>query len=149
MNELEKKRIIYDALSHQITREDNLVNNRINWFLAFQGFLYAATGAIIGSSLDDCKIVYLVKSIACLGGSIAIIVFVGIIGAEISICRITKRWRKIERNYGKFFPPPYGRGWASFLGAWPRFLLPIVILSAWIVIFLYVDKLFQPRLKLF
>jgi len=54
----------YDALVHQITREDNLVSNRINWFLAFQGFLYAATGAIISSKLEPCKVVYAAKAIA-------------------------------------------------------------------------------------
>ena len=66
MNDSEvSKKDIYDALAHQIEREDNLVSNRVNWFLAFQGFLYAATGTIISSErLETCKKVYAAKAIA-------------------------------------------------------------------------------------
>ena len=130
----------YDALVHQITREDNLVSNRINWFLAFQGFLYAATGAIISSELEPCKIVYAVKAIACFGIIVAAIVVFGVIGAEISIHSLRKHWKNMESDYIDLFPHPYGKGIASFFGALPRFLLPAAVILAWVAIFFYLNE---------
>jgi hypothetical protein len=136
---------IYDALAHQIEREDSLVCNRINWFLVSQGFLFAAAGVIITSGtsgIKECSRIIAIKIIAFLGGLIGIIVFVGVIGAEISIWSLRKRWKNMESDYIEFFSPPYGKGLASALGCFPRSFIPIVIVSAWIYIYFNVYKIF-------
>ena len=133
----------YDALAHQIEREDSLVCNRINWFLVSQGFLFAAAGVVITSETKDCsRIIAIIKTISFLGGLIGIIVLAGVIGAEISISSLKKRWKSMEANYNRFLPPPYGRGCAWVLGCFPRFLIPIVIVSAWIYVYFNVHKIF-------
>jgi len=131
---------IYDALAHQIEREDSLVCNRINWFLVSEGFLFAAAGVIITSGIKECWRIIAIKTIGFFGGLVGIIVFVGVIGAEISIWSLRKRWKSMESNYIEFFPPPYGRGWASALGCFPRSFIPIGIVSAWIYIYFNVHK---------
>ncbi len=134
---------IYDALAHQIEREDSLVCNRINWFLVSQGFLFAAAGVIITSGIKEySRIIAIIKTIAFLGSIIGIIVFVGVIGAELSIWSLKKRWKSMESNYIEFFPPPYGERWASFLGCFPRSFIPIAIVSAWIYFYFNVHKVF-------
>ena len=133
---------IYDALAHQIEREDSLVCNRINWFLVSQGFLFAAAGVITTSVMKNCLKIITIKIIAFLGGFIGIIVFVGVIGAEISIWNLRNHWKKIESDYIDFFPQPYGKGCASILGCFPRILIPIALASAWIYIYYNVYKIF-------
>lgn len=133
----------YDALSHQIEREDGLVCNRINWFLGSQGFFFAAAGVILAS--EKIKIssrILSIKAIAILGCFIGIVVLVGIIGAEISICYLRNRWVSTESNYCDSFPPPYGKGCAWVLGLVPRYGIPFAIIIAWIIIYFCVHKMF-------
>jgi hypothetical protein len=81
------------SLAHQIEREDSLVCNRINWFLVSQGFLFAAAAVIITSEIKECSRTIAIETISFLGGLIGIIVLVGVIGAEISIWSLRKRWK--------------------------------------------------------
>ena len=133
---------MYDALAHQIEREDNLVNNRINWFLVAQGFLFATVGLIMDSNLENCWKTGATKGIAILGGLIVVSVLFGVVGAEISLCNLRKRWKKMEKNYIGYFPPPFGRGCASVFGCIPRIFMPFVLVIAWICLFFNIDKVF-------
>lgn len=133
---------IYDAIAHQIEREDNLVNNRVNWFLVAQGFLFATVGLIIDSKLENCWKTEATKGIAILGGLIGVSVLFGVVGAEISICNLRKCWKKMEKNYTDYFPPPFGRGCASVFGCIPRIFMPFVLVIAWIYLFFNIDKVF-------
>ena len=37
----------YDAIAHQIDREDSLINYRLTWTLTLNGFLFAALGFLV------------------------------------------------------------------------------------------------------
>ncbi len=130
---------MYDALAHQIEREDNLVNNRINWFLASEGFLFAAAGVIISCELHIVTKVLCVEIIAALGICIGIIIKSGIKGAELASEKLREEWKKKEVFFREFFPPPYGTGRACDLGRKPRTWLPIIIIIFWFVIFIAVS----------
>ena len=139
MDEIEKKKIIYDALADQFKREDNLVSNRVSWFLASQGFLFAAAAVIIDSKLTPCQKVYATKFIAVFGVLLAISVLIGVIGAQFSLINLKERWEKIESEYDKFFPPPYGKNPAWLCGCIPRFFIPALLIIAWTIIFFCVQ----------
>ena len=135
MEEMEEKKIIYDALSDQIKREDKLVSNRVSWFLASQGFLFAAAAVVINSDLESCQKIYAAKFIATFGCLISISVLIGVIGAQFSLIKLKERWDGIESDYDKFFPPPYGKNPAWLLGCIPRFCIPALLIIAWTIIF--------------
>lgn len=132
----------YDAIVKQIEREDTLVNNRVNWFLVTQGFLLATVGIIVDAEIEKCWQLYASKGIAILSVFIGGCVLLGVIGAEISICKLRKRWNRMERDYIGHFPPPYGKGVASIFGSMPRILLPIGLIAAWIIIFFHINRIF-------
>ncbi len=135
MDEMEKKKIIYDALADQIKREDNLVNNRVSWFLASQGFLFAAAAVIIDSGLNPHQQIYAAQFIAAFGILLSISVLFGVRGAHVSLKELKKRWEEIESDYDEFFPPPYGKDPAWTLGCIPRFSIPVFLIIAWTIIF--------------
>ena len=125
---------MYDALAHQIEREDNLVNNRINWFLASQGFLFAAVGVIISSELHVVTKVLSIAIIAALGISIGVIIKSGVKGADLAIEKLRKQWNHTEVFFRGYFPPPFGMGRARDLGGVPRTWLPRIIIMFWFLI---------------
>ena len=139
MEEIEKKKIIYDALADQIKREDNLLNNRVSWFLAFQGFLFAAAAVIVDSDLETYQKIDAAKFIAVFGVLLSICVLIGVMGAEFSLTNLKSRWKKIESDYDKFFPPPYGKNIAWFFGCIPRFCIPAFLIVAWTIIYFKVN----------
>ncbi len=129
---------MYDALAHQIEREDDLVNNRVNWFLVSQGFLFATVGVILDSELTFDTKVLSVKAIAVLGALMGVIISLGLRGADIALKGLRKRWAHMDKFYSRYFPPPCGQGWACHLGGLPRKLIPFLLIVAWVIVFLYV-----------
>lgn len=128
---------MYDALAYQIEREDNLVNNRVNWFLVTQGFLFAAVGVILGSELTfDTKVLF-VKAIAVLGALMGIIIALGVLGAEIALEKLREHWTSNKNCLSIYFPPPCGGAMACFFGCLPRRLIPVLITCAWAIVFRY------------
>lgn len=51
-HDLDEWRKWYDHLSFQVTREDELVHQRLTWLMQFQGFLFTAFGFILAARSD-------------------------------------------------------------------------------------------------
>ncbi len=119
----------YDALVEQIKREDTLVGNRVNWYLVSQGFLFASAGLLLDSNIYYKKEVF--KAISIVGIILGASVFSGVLGAEISMYHLGKRWQEMREKYIDDFPAPYGEGCAYFLGAAPRFVIPVLLTTIW------------------
>jgi hypothetical protein len=119
---------VYEHLSREIAREENLINNRLTWMLTFQGFLFAAI-ALMGNE----KIHLPLKSalqciIPALGIAVAISGIMGVTAAYLAICQHRKDWENKLNN----FPKPGGKGLASWLGRFASGSIPIVIILAWV-----------------
>jgi hypothetical protein len=125
----------YGYVTHQIERQDNLINNRLTWMLTIEGFLYAGLAVI--ASKDTNKQIYNSLRIALptVGVCIGLLALLGVFTALISLDGLIRGWKsrgcKENIDIG-IYPVPYGALWWI---AWvPTFFLPIVIVVSWVFI---------------
>ena len=124
----------YDRYCHQIDKEDNLMDQRVNWLLMSQAILFAA----IGVSNDNIAEITLI-----------VIPFVGFfcsLGIGLSLLaaiRSLTRYRKILKDVcpsgediGCCYPQLHRRKNIIRLGLVPPIVLPFIFCTAWIVVFI-------------
>jgi hypothetical protein len=93
---------LYTMLREQIQHEDHLINHRINWLLAAQGFLFLAYATILSSgqaiSYKDAVLVI----IGLFGFMIGIMVFLSVMSASYSLKLLRATWRERRDCCGAF-----------------------------------------------
>jgi hypothetical protein len=124
-----QKRRYYEYLSHQIGREDSLVNNRLTWLLTTQGLLFAAFALVLEKDGAQLLKNELIKVLPLVGIVLSILCLLGVVGAIVTIRGLQKRWRKLDYD---FAPPPCGVGCAWGFGFIPSLGLPLSFLYAWL-----------------
>jgi hypothetical protein len=112
------------------------VNNRINWFLATQGFLFASICVLISSELNPFTKLLSIEAIAGLGSSIGFLIYSGVRGATIALNDLKDRWIHLESELPDkyLFAPPCGDDRACKLGSMPRKYIPFLIMVSWLII---------------
>jgi hypothetical protein len=98
--------------AHQVEREDNQINNRLTWLLAFQGFLFLSAAAVLSQDGADNAIrLFFVATAAAVGVAVSVFARQSIEAALISLQRIIDTWERIKRDYqvtDKYVANPYG-----------------------------------------
>ena len=136
-NKIEKRRY-YEFLSHQIEREDGLVNNRLTWMVATQGLLFTAIALVARSNTTIPNLIEtLTKWLPVTGMFLSFACFLGVLGATIAIYDLKKEWKLLSYDGG---PRPFGGTIAALLGLVLRFSLPILFFTAWHIIYLELNK---------
>lgn len=139
---------LYHMLREQIQHEDNLVNHRLTWLLAVEGFLFAVSTALFTSqnlTEDAKKILFFI--IGIFGISFCITSFLGIRAAHNSLKILREKWDELPLGspelklawleaQKKYPPITYiGSGmtnaWSAAEGA------PKLILTAWVALIVY------------
>jgi hypothetical protein len=153
---------IYSAFRDYVKHEDDLTNNRLNWNLTMQGFLFAAysfsiqkiadqkaalltaktpTPAQVSRHIDiDLSIDALQHGIVIICGvglAVSVFVFLGALGAQIATSHLRCKWRD-EHDEG-CLPRVVGGGStpAYILGAVAPLCIPLVLTLAWLLLFFY------------
>lgn len=132
--------------------EQNLINHRLTWNLAIQGFLFATYGfclqkvAELQSGESQAHIAWardaihelrtLLEAIPWLGIFLSLFVFLSIMGAKFSLSKLRHDWQtEIENKcpHEPFVPNPAGGGssFALWLGLLPPLLIPAAFAAAW------------------
>jgi hypothetical protein len=139
---------LYEKIREQIEHEDELINHRLTWFLASQGFLFVAFTTLLitdTGNIGDFKLGLLI-SITGLGSSLSLIAFLSVASAFISLKILRKTWSDsiapvapVNRNTvparGYAFPQ------VTFKGNWYLSALsvgggiPLVIMLVWGILF--------------
>ena len=133
-NKIEKRRY-YEFLSHQIEREDGLVNNRLTWMVATQGLLFTAIALVARSNTTIPNLIEtLTKWLPVTGMFLSFACFLGVLGATIAINDLMKEWDLLSKTY-KGGPRPFGGTIAASLGLVLRFSLPILLFAVWYKIY--------------
>ena len=126
----------YDRYCRQIDKEDNLMDQRLNWMLASQSLLFGAFGV---SHQEIAELMYLIIPIVGIGASI--LVGISVRGAVASL----KQYRgnleeacpqKCDKE--KHFPQLHRDPENLYLGLVSPKTLPWLFLGAWIVIIIWV-----------
>ncbi len=118
------------TLRTMAAHESEQVNRRLSWLANFQGFLFAALAFAWDKSRSATIVLVL------LGAVVAILVFIGLLGATFAVQRIRKHWRE---NHPKDYVGPDIMGFYPDAAPWsvyiaPENLLPLAFLLAWIAI---------------
>lgn len=123
----------YEVLSHQIEREDGLINTRITWMLTFEGFLFAALALVANDNSDPTIQLILKYVLPIVGSAVAFLALLAISAAFSALEDLRKRWDQTKYpNY----PRPFGNENEHASGATYCKGVPIVIIVFWAVVLL-------------
>lgn len=139
--------------------EQHLLNHRITWNLAVQGFLFATYGFCVQKLVeipnlnvnpDDQRVrheaivqmTHLMTIIPWVGFLLSLCVWFAVIGAMFALKNLRQEWdHKIEKNlpHEIYLPNPAGGGASKAipLGYLPPFFIPLVFAIAWLYIILW------------
>jgi hypothetical protein len=120
-------RRLYDDTAFQINREDTLVNYRLTWTLALNGFLFASF-ALLAKDITGSIKTYFEIAIPVTGFIVSAAGLGGVHAAHLQLNWLKAEWEKL----GCFiWPRPYGGKNAFFLGRWPSYVPMITLTCVW------------------
>jgi|GEM_PF-4838069 len=132
------RRDLYEMLREQIKHEDELVSQRLNWFLVLQGFLFVAFTTILTSDkVDEEYKLWLLIATSVFGFAAGFLTFLSVSAAFFSLKILHEVWcngectpEKMKYKTGGLPPVTYiGKWYASAINAGAG--LPLLVLSAW------------------
>jgi hypothetical protein len=135
---------LYDALRDQVKHEDDLIGQRINWFVASQSFLFSAY-AIVLSNIGNGKTQavadqqhLLVLMIPVLANVLCILAWITVFAGEMAITHLRKSFEPLcETAADAGLPPVQGVRRTQVLGMLPPLLLPMVFFGVWTLMLLH------------
>lgn len=164
----------YELYRDYIKHEDSLINNRLLWNLNLQGFLFGAysfslqkvgelhakalgdkTADLMASHFSVLLLNVLLIVLPLVGGSVSLLVWMGVQAAQLSIEELNKQWEdKIDPQYHNQTPQPLpylpeltggGVMLAHKLGFRAPLLIPTFMLAAWAILLISFVALFYKR----
>lgn len=125
---------ITSILAEKIRHEETLINSRLTWLLTFQGFLFAAVALLADNSINPKLYRALLEIFPSVGAFVAILTFLGVLAAYIAMGQARNPYQEVlETNKKLRFG---GTNWAKWLGRANSLGIPIVVLSAWVALYL-------------
>jgi hypothetical protein len=135
---------LYDALRDQVKHEDDLIGQRINWFVASQSFLFSAY-AIVLSNLGNGKTQpvaaqqhLLVLMIPITAIIMCVLAWITVYAGEVAITRLRKEFEPLcHVAIAAGLPPVQGVRRTQVLGMLPPLLLPMVFFGVWTLLVIH------------
>jgi hypothetical protein len=129
----------YQIIRSQIEHEDNLINQRLSWFVAAQAFLFSAYAILLNapsqvrlqSFAKQQEILFSLIPLVAIG--VSILIYVTIIAATLAMANL----RRLAKNYfedNALLPPIQGYRKTFLLGQATPILIPFLFMSSWIVV---------------
>jgi hypothetical protein len=134
--------------------EQGLINHRLTWNLAIQGFLLGGYGVCLQKLVElqqqaqvpaspafllhnhVAQLDSLTHSIPWIGLAFALFIFVAVLGSKIALKNLQREWHLHVENKQPlpYTPNPAGGGsrWAVRLGFLPPFSIPLLFMWVWI-----------------
>jgi hypothetical protein len=146
----------FETMKCYARHEDSLLNNRVNWCLLVNSFLFTALAVLTSQAtamakdypgafpLMEGRSVYavVVFSIALTGALLTFSSSLGVVAATLSLGRLERCWRKNRRRFDNYqlFPNMLGAGsrWADVLGNIYPLLLIFTLLAVWSIVLVVV-----------
>ncbi|MGC4031650.1 MAG: hypothetical protein QM754_07945 [Tepidisphaeraceae bacterium] len=149
--ETENSRKLVERLEKQLESENTLINQRLTWYLSFQGLLFAAIAftftasastfatlhSVVAASqptkrIDDfiAEVVTLREWLSLLGIVSSCLTFVGVCSSFMRFDQVAKTFENL-RLPAQLFPRIRGTSGRIFGGVFIQFLLPMSIMLVW------------------
>ena len=123
---------VYRLYSENLDKEDNLINQRINWLLGSQTLLFAAYAVVIKEQNGDFY--NIINVIQWIGFLSSFIIWLSTLAAICAYFRFHKRLKKALsplKNIHALFPQLDRNRLVIFCGFIAPVILPIVFMAAW------------------
>lgn len=131
----------YKVIRSQIEHEDNLVNQRLSWFVAAQAFLFTAYSILLNAPSPtrlekfaaQQDLLFLLIPIVAIGMSI--LIYTTIIAAMIAMAHLRRILeREVREEERAHLPPVQGYRLTLLLGQAAPIFLPLLFIAVWILI---------------
>lgn len=132
-----KMKDLLDAVIRLLEREDQLINSRVTWYLAIQGFIITGVALIFTGKFEYHQHLQTpaIRLLSFLGIAISFIVFISVYRARKAKRKIGCKWQNFSSTENKtsFFPDPRGdTSWLSFFT--PGLWVPVILVAFWLIV---------------
>lgn len=131
----------YEIIRSQIEHEDNLINQRLSWFVAAQAFLFSAYAILLNAPprvrlegfARQQEILFFLIPLVAIG--VSILIYITVIAAMLATANL-RRLLKTHMNEkaSALLPPVQGYRQTLLLGQASPLLIPLLFLISWIVL---------------
>jgi hypothetical protein len=129
----------YQIIRSQIEHEDNLINQRLSWFVAAQAFLFSAYAILLNAPAQvrlqrfATQQEILLSLIPLVAIAVSILIYITVIAALLAMANL-RRLLKNHMEDSALLPPVQGYRQTFLLGQATPILIPFVFMSSWIVL---------------
>ncbi|HEU4342280.1 MAG TPA: hypothetical protein VFU31_11985 [Candidatus Binatia bacterium] len=129
----------YQIIRSQIEHEDNLINQRLSWFVAAQAFLFSAYAILlnalpqVGVQRFAAQQELLFSLIPLVAIGVSILIYITVIAAMLAMANL-RRLLKTHMEDSALLPPVQGYRQTFLLGQATPILIPFLFMSSWMVL---------------
>jgi hypothetical protein len=129
----------YQIIRSQIEHEDNLINQRLSWFVASQAFLFSAYAILLNAPSQvreegfatQREILFFLIPLVAIG--VSILIYITVIAAMLAMANL-RRLLKTHLDDSALLPPVQGYRQTFLLGQATPILIPFLFMISWIVL---------------
>jgi hypothetical protein len=129
----------YRIIRSQIEHEDNLINQRLSWFVAAQAFLFSAYAILLNAPSQvrlqrfatQQEILFFLIPVVAIGMSI--LIYITVIAAMLAMANL-RRLLESHVKEEELLPPVQGYRQTLLLGQASPILIPFLFMISWIVL---------------
>ncbi len=131
----------YKIIRSQIEHEDNLINQRLSWFIAAQAFLFTAYAILLNAPTDvraqkfatqQNLLLFLVPVVAI---GMSILIYTTIFAATIAMAHLRRLLEsRVQEKERARLPPVQGYRFTLLLGQAAPILIPLLFIVIWILL---------------
>jgi hypothetical protein len=129
----------YQIIRSQIEHEDNLINQRLSWFVAAQAFLFSAYAILLNAPPQvrvqrfaaQQELLFSLIPLVAIG--VSILIYITVIAAMLAMANL-RRLLKTHVEDSALLPPVQGYRQTFLLGQATPILIPFLFMSSWIVV---------------
>lgn len=130
----------YSLIRSQIEHEDNLIGQRLSWFVASQSFFFTAYAIVVsnfrlGVAAHHQQIL-LYHIIPLAGAVTCTLLYCTTLGGHFAIRNLSRIYEQKSEGRPGGLPPVHGMRRTQFLGEAAPLFLPPIFLCLWVVILL-------------
>jgi hypothetical protein len=131
----------YQIIRSQIEHEDNLINQRLSWFVASQAFLFSAYAILLNvpsqvrlqSFETQREMLFFLIPLVAIG--VSILIYITVIAAMLATANLRRLLKShMNEKESALLPPVQGYRQTLLLGQASPLLMPFLFLVGWIVL---------------
>ncbi len=128
----------YSLIRSQIEHEDNLIGQRLSWFVASQSFFFTGYAIVVSNLKPNLPVHHqqtLLYHIIPLAGVVTcVLLYSTTLGGHFAIRNLSRLYKRESDGHPNGLPPVHGLRRTQFLGEAAPLFLPPIFLFLWLLI---------------